>query len=85
MINATYYDGILHIFGRAIKTSSNFFEKPFQSRFINVYQSDGSLTEPKLIKTSDVKFKMVGIHHKNSYIFIPMVHTVDTFLEDNKS
>ena len=36
MINATYYDGILHSYSQIIKTISIFLEKPFQSSFIRV-------------------------------------------------
>jgi hypothetical protein len=81
MINATYYGGDLWIFGRTIKKVKDFFEKPFQSHYINIYCSNGELTDPKLFRTSDVKFKMIGIHHKDQYIFYPMIHTIDMFLE----
>lgn len=64
------------ICGRSLKNKEDFFEKPFFSRYINVFMSDGEKNEPMLFALKDVKAKLFCISYKEQIVFIPLLHSL---------
>lgn len=64
------------IHGSALKTTSNFFEKPFLSKYINIHFSDGEKIAPQYYELSAVKAKLFCLPYKNEFVYIPLLHTI---------
>lgn len=77
MKNATLYKNKAYIFGESIKNKTAFFEKPFNSTFLNIFSSDGEKSTPLLYPPECVKYKMVALNLNDQLIFIPLIHTID--------
>lgn len=67
------------VYGREIKSLKNFFDFPFSSAILHIYSSDGALHRIRSYEIDEIMLKMVGVFHKNNYIFIPLNHTLDMF------
>lgn len=63
------------IYGSPLKNIRNFFEKPFDSKYINVFLSDREKCEPRYFELNDTKAKMFCMPYENNYVFIPLLHT----------
>lgn len=66
-------------FIKALDNFEFFFEQPFESTILNIYQANVSniKTCPLLtIPISQIKFKYVAIPYKNCCIFTPLLHTL---------
>lgn len=74
-INNQYF-----IFGEKIKNQNNFFShSPFQSRFINIFVSNGEKIDPQIYNVKSIKCKMVHLPYKTDIVFLPLLHTLDEF------
>lgn len=62
--------------GSSLKNSEDFFEKPFRSRYINIFSSDGEKNESTLFALSDVKAKLFCVRYREKLVFIPLVHSL---------
>lgn len=81
---ATTREGGLFILGCKVKHSWPFFEVPFDSTFIKVFSSDGTLhKEQQLYSAGDIECKLVSLNYHDDRVFVPLLHTFDNFT-DNK-
>lgn len=82
MINATYYKGKIHIYGSSLNNKKDFFVLPIKSSYINIYQchhkNKSNFNKPALYPLSDIKCKLFAIEYKDSIVFFPLLHTLDT-------
>lgn len=62
--------------GSSVKNKQDFFDKPFSSRYINIFLSDAEKNEPTLYNISNVKAKMFCIPYKEKFVFIPLLHSL---------
>lgn len=62
--------------GCSLKNKVDFFEKPFFSRYINIFMSDGERNEPMLWSLTDIKAKLFCLKYKNQLVFIPLLHSL---------
>ena len=76
MINATYSDQKLCIYGVSVLSKADFFQKPINSSRLDIYISSGELNSPKLYDFSDIKCKLVSLKYRNEFVFIPLIHTI---------
>lgn len=77
MINITFNEGILSIYGKPIKTKNAFFKKPFLSSHMDIYSSNKpTFDTARLFKINTIKCKLFSINLKNEVVFIPLLHTL---------
>lgn len=67
----------VRIHGMEIKKTDNFFTKPFSSKFINIFTSDGNQLETNSYSIADVMCKMVSLSLEKKFVFIPLLHTLN--------
>lgn len=67
------------ISGTPLKDKRIFFSKPFDSSFINVYESDMSFDADKKFSVNDIKCKMFCSEFEKKYVFVPLLHSFDEF------
>lgn len=77
MINATYFQDTIHVFGSSLKQIDNFFEKPIESKHLHIFCSKFLLNLPTLFTMSNIKCKMMCLIYKNKFVFTPILHTLD--------
>lgn len=46
-----------------------------------MYKSDGNQFLPKLYSLSEIKCKLISFQYKNDLVFMPLIHTLDMYLE----
>lgn len=68
--------GKIFLRGSRVKSKTDFFVKPFSSRFINIFISDCEKCIPETFEISSVKAKLFPLPFKNHYVFIPLLHTL---------
>lgn len=95
MINATFFEDKIHVYGATLKNKYNFFVKPFASSRLNIFASKGVIytnsegctkyicdfSDPTLYSSSDIKCKLFCLPYHNEFIFIPLLHTLDIALK----
>lgn len=62
--------------GSPLKNTENFFNKPFDSKHLNIFLSDGELDAPKYFKLIEIKAKMFSMSYENKFLFVPLIHTL---------
>lgn len=91
MINATYFEDKIHVYGVNLKNKYNFFVKPFPSSRLNIFASKGIIdknserhtkyicdfSDPTLYSLSNIKYKLFCLLYHNEFIFISLLHTLD--------
>lgn len=77
MLNATYYDTKINIYGSSLKQKKNFFEKPIESKYLDIYCSKMDLNAPALYSVSSIKCKMMCLKYHEKFVFMPILHTLD--------
>lgn len=82
MINGRYCRGQIFILGAPVITLTDFFKLPIKSSFLHVYCSDKKLGNVKLFALKDIKCKLYCIQYHTSFIFIPILHTLDIHVGD---
>lgn len=78
-IRATLKNSSSTIFGLALQSQENFFDSPFQSSRLLIFQSDLSV-EDELVKfpIHDLKCKMICFSlDANKYVLLPLLHTFE--------
>lgn len=69
----TIENGKYKLFGCPFESKSDFFDKPFCSRYINIFKSDCIITEYDL---ESIEAKLFSIPFGNCSVFIPLIHTL---------
>lgn len=77
MINATYYNKEIHIYGESMKNKHNFFQQPINSSYLNIYATTIERNKPKLYNLNEIKFKLVSLNYNDELVFIPLLHTIE--------
>lgn len=62
--------------GCSLKNNEDFFEKPFRSRYINVFASDGEKNQSTLYDLSNIKAKLFCIPSNEKFVFIALSHSL---------
>lgn len=62
--------------GKQLKQTDNFFHRPFDSKYLNIFISTCECSESKNFNVKDVKAKMFSIPYGNKLVFIPLIHTL---------
>lgn len=76
MINGTYNEGCLCVYGKPIKTKDIFFKKPILSSHLDIYTSTTIIFDTaRLFKISEIKCKMFAINSKDDVVFVPIIHS----------
>lgn len=66
---------ILH--GSALENTENFFSKaPLDSKYLNIFLSNGELQDPSDFQLNSIKAKMFCVPYENNYVFLPLLHTL---------
>lgn len=65
--------------GSPLRDKRNFFIQPFNSSFINVYESDKIFNTQQKYLIDEIKCKLFCLSHDNKLIFIPLLHSFDVF------
>lgn len=69
-------NGNYFIRGSALKNTRNFFTKPFESKRLSIFLSDGELRAHEFFEFKTIKAKMFCLPYKNEWVFIPLLHTL---------
>lgn len=77
MLNAAYCDGNICIYGSCLKKLNNFFDKPIESKYLDIYQSKTDLNAPTTYNVSYIKCKMFCLKYHDTFVFTPILHTLD--------
>lgn len=77
MINATYYDSKICIFGSSLKKVNNFFDEPIESKYLGIYYGKMIFNPPAVYHISNIKCKMICLKYHESFVFMPILHTMD--------
>lgn len=62
--------------GTALRRTESFFQKPFESKYLNIFLSDGEQCEPQHYELSAIKAKLFSLPYANKWVFIPLLHTL---------
>lgn len=62
--------------GSRIKETTNFFSKPFSSKYIHIFSAKNEKLPAEYIELERVKAKLVCLPHDNELVFIPLLHTL---------
>uniref|UniRef100_A0A1B0D314 Transposase domain-containing protein n=1 Tax=Phlebotomus papatasi TaxID=29031 RepID=A0A1B0D314_PHLPP len=77
MINATYRNKEIMIYGCNKFHGTNFFNYPIASSTLHIYSASIlNNMEKKLYSLQDIKCKLFKIHYRNEIIFLPLLHTL---------
>lgn len=71
---ATFLHGTPVIYGSSLKQKLNFYEQPFYSTFLSVYQSNEEENAPTLWKIDEITSKFFKINLATGSVFFPLVH-----------
>lgn len=69
-------NGNYKIRGSPLKNTQNFFQNPFDSKHLNIYMSDGELSEFSHFELTAIKAKMFCVPYENMWVFLPLLHTL---------
>lgn len=83
MLSATYFQNAIHIYGSSLKVQNNFFNKPIESKHLNIFCSTAECNTPNIYELSSIKCKMVCLEYQSKFVFLPILHSLDD-LNDNK-
>lgn len=61
------------IIGQEIKNQGNFYSKPFLSKHLQIFQSDGFLETEKIYNVSEISSKVFFLKYEDSAVFIPLL------------
>lgn len=67
------------IYGRSLKTSTDFFTQPFSSSRIDIYESNGENNEASYFAIDAIKAKLLCLKYDKVLVSIPLLHTLDFF------
>lgn len=76
MVNATYFNNKIYVYGKIVREKHNFFEVPIKSEHLNIFESCGDTGKAQLFEIANIKCKMVHIQFKDKSVFIPLNHTL---------
>lgn len=62
--------------GSALKNTQNYFKKPFDSKHLNIFLSDGELHDFEYFKLGAIKAKMYYLPYDKMWVFVPLLHTL---------
>lgn len=62
--------------GSALKNIQNFYEKPFTSKHLNIFSSDGQLKDFQYYDINAIKAKMFCLPYRDMWVFVPLLHTL---------
>lgn len=62
--------------GESVDYKNNYFTHPVSSSRLNIYKSDGTMTDASFFKLNDVKAKMLCFTINREHIFMPLLHTM---------
>lgn len=64
------------ISGSPLKSTDNFFRTPFDSKYLNIFSSDGEKAPSQHFNLNEMKAKLFCLPYKNDFVFIPLLHTL---------
>lgn len=69
------------ICGSPIQNKTDFFKSPYSSNKTDIYISDGKCEEKKFYNVNQIKAKLSCLSYENQYVFMPILHSIDEYLE----
>lgn len=72
----TEMQGKFVIRGSALKNMENFFQKPFDSKHLNIFLCDAEKSDFEYVELNAIKAKMYCLPFENKFVFIPLLHTL---------
>lgn len=73
---AIKHENTFLICGTPLKELNNFFIKPFSSKYLNIFKSNGEKNAAQKYQLKSIKAKMFCIPHKDNFVFVPLIHTM---------
>lgn len=66
------------ICGSTVKNTQNFFQKPFDSKNLNIFLSDGEVNaaESHYFELTTIKAKMFCLPYEKQWVFVPLLHSL---------
>lgn len=71
------YLGHNYCMGKYVLQKNNLFTYPCESSDLDIYLSDGAMSENKLIFIENLNCKMVKLINEGEFIFMPLLHSFD--------
>lgn len=62
--------------GQPLKQVRNFFDQPFDSKYLNIFISDCECNESQNYNVKGIKAKMFSIPYGREFVFLPLLHTL---------
>lgn len=75
--NTYVVGGKVFICGSPLKEKRDFFSKPFDSKYINIYESEMTFHAAKDYPIEEVKCKMFCSGFDRKFVFLPLLHSFD--------
>lgn len=73
---AIKYENTFLISGLPLKELDNFFVRPFSSKYLNIFESNGEKNVAQKYPLTSIKAKMFCLPHKDNFVFVPLIHTM---------
>lgn len=67
----------IYIYGSKFKKLLNFFDYPFESKYLNIYMASSNFHEACNFEIEQIKCKIIGLNYKDMFVFFPLLHTID--------
>lgn len=75
------FNGEYFVCGELYSDKSSFFSDPFDSKYIDIYVSNGERTEFLYININRIECKLQRLCYKDSFVFMPILHSLDELNE----
>lgn len=62
--------------GQPLKRTSNFFTQPFNSKYLDIFVSDGECSDLENFNIINIKAKLFCIMSENMLVYLPLLHTL---------
>lgn len=76
---AYMHDNKVYLYGAPLKSKESFFDKPFNSIYINIYAAENDFDNDKIYSIDEIKCKMFCSSYESKYVYLPLLHSWDVF------
>lgn len=67
----------IYIYGSKFKKLLNFFDYPFESKYLNIYMASSNFHEACNFEIEQIKCKLIGLNYKDMFVFFPLLHLLN--------
>lgn len=69
-------ENVFFVRGRPLNQLNNFFTRPFDSKHMNIFISDGQKSEVQNFNLNYIKAKLFCLKFEGNFVFCPLLHTL---------